>query len=221
VRLDPSLTAQIGGVVLHNLRWRGRIFDLAIGSRRTTVTLESGPPLPVTTGTGGMREVVAGHSLSLPTGRPDLAPSTEDPLRCAAATADSAQPGAPALAAVDGSPATDWEPASLPASLTVPLHGARRIARATVTWGQSWPPAPEPNVPPPPGPVKTRRATDYVLLGSRNGHRWKPLATVAGRTTGTVDELHFKPTKIRFLRLEETAATEGEPPILEELEASR
>jgi trehalose/maltose hydrolase-like predicted phosphorylase len=230
VRLDPSLTAQIGGVVLHGLRWHGRVFDVAIGGRRTTITVDSGAPLPVRYGASGVRTVSAGGSLAVPTRRPDLLPSREDPLRCAAAEASSASPGAPALAAVDGSPATDWEAESLPASLTVPLHGARRIDRATVRWGQSWPGAPEPNVPPPPGPVVTRRATDYVLLGSRDGKHWKRLATVEGRTEGTVDELRFRPTAVRFLRLEVTAATEGlpgkeepakeEPPLLEELSAS-
>jgi hypothetical protein len=224
VRLDPSLTAQIGGVVLHRLRWRGRVFNLAIGAHRTTLTLESGPPLPVRAGSGGLRRVSAGHSLTLPTRRPDLTP-TRDPLRCAAASADSAQPGAPALAAVDGSPATDWAAASLPASLTVPLHGVHRLDRATVRWGRSWEPAPEPNVHPPAHPVVTRRATDYVLLGSRDGQHWKRLAKVTGRTKGTVDKLHFRPTSVRLLRLKVTAATKGieakeEPPLLEELAAT-
>jgi trehalose/maltose hydrolase-like predicted phosphorylase len=224
VRLDPSLTAQIGGVVLHHLRWRGRVFDVAIGAHHTTVTLVSGPPLPVRAGSGGVRRVSAGHSLTLPTRRPDLTP-TRDALRCAAASASSAQPGAPALAAVDGSPATDWAAASLPASLTVPLHGVRRLDRASVRWGRSWQPAPAPNVHPPAHPVVTRRATDYVLLGSRDGHHWKQLAKVAGRTKGTVDKLHFRPASVRFLRLKVAAATKGiegkeEPPLLEELKAT-
>jgi hypothetical protein len=224
VRLDPSLTAQIGGVVLHHLRWRGRVFDVAIGAHRTTVTLESGPPLPVRAGSGGVRRVSAGHSLTLPTRRPDLTP-TRDALRCAAASASSAAPGAPALAAVDGSPATDWEAASLPASLTVPLHGVRHLDRASVRWGRSWQPAPAPNVHPPAHPVVTRRATDYVLLGSRDGHHWQRLAKVAGRTKGTVDKLRFRPASVRFLRLKVTAATKGiegkeEPPLLEELAAT-
>src|SRR6185437_13105276 len=50
--------------------------------------------------------------------------------------------GAPALAAVDGSPATDWQPAKVHATLTArlaPLTG--RIRTITVRWGRMWPPA--------------------------------------------------------------------------------
>ena len=33
VALDPSLNSQIGGIVLHNLQWRGRTFTVAIGQQ--------------------------------------------------------------------------------------------------------------------------------------------------------------------------------------------
>jgi trehalose/maltose hydrolase-like predicted phosphorylase len=231
VRLDPLLNKQVGEVVLHHLRWHGRVFDVAIGPRSTTITLDSGPSLPVKDGSsplpGGSAKkltVSAGESIALPTRRPDR-PTRRDPLRCAAATASSANPGAPALAAVDGSPATQWEAAALPASLTVPLRGTRQVDGATVRWGHAWPPPPKPNVPPPFHPVRTRRATDYVLLGSSDGSHWRPLATVTGRAKGTVDRLRFPPTSVRYLRLKVTAATKGlegkeEPPLLQELSAS-
>lgn len=223
VRLDPMLNAQVGEVALHHLRWRGRIFDVAIGPRRTTITLVSGPPLPVKAGSGKVQQVKVGGTLAIPTRRPDLAP-TRDPLRCAPATASSASPGAPALAAVDGSSATQWEAASLPASLTVPLHGAHRIDGATLRWGRAWPGPPGPNVPPPSHPARIRRATDYVLQGSRDGKHWQRLAKATG-ATGTVDTLRFHPTSVRYLRLKVTAATKGlegeeEPPLLETLRAS-
>jgi trehalose/maltose hydrolase-like predicted phosphorylase len=218
VALDPSLTSQLPGVVLHQLHWRGRTFDVKVGQRQTTVTLESGAPLPVKTG-GQIHKVRAGAPLTIPTRRPDLTPTT-NPLRCQAAQATSAHAGAPALAAVDGSPATDWEPTSLPAKLTVPLHGTHRLDGATLRWGQTWPPAPKPNVHPPAKPVKTRRATAYVLEGSLDGRHWQRLATVKNRAKGTVDHLHFAPASVKFLRLKETAATEGEPPLLEEIETS-
>jgi hypothetical protein len=58
--------------------------------------------------------------------------------------ADGGQPGAPALAAVDGSPATDWQPVSVPASLTAPTSAAgRTIGRVVVTWGRLWPEPPK------------------------------------------------------------------------------
>jgi trehalose/maltose hydrolase-like predicted phosphorylase len=229
VRLDPTLNEQVGEVVLHHLRWRGRVFDLAIGPRSTTLTVDSGAPLPViddyaSVGTHAVLKVAAGESTSLPTRRPDGSTPKGDALRCAAARATSAAPGAPALAAFDGSPSTQWEATELPASLTVPLHATRKIGSATVRWGRVWPPPPGPNVPPPAHPVRTRRATDYVLLGSRDGKRWRPLARVAGRAKGLVDELRFKPTPVRYLRLKVTAATKGlegkeEPPLLQELAA--
>jgi hypothetical protein len=176
-----------------------------------------------TVGAAKVLKVRAGKSISLPTRRPDARP-TRDALRCAAATATSAAPGAPALAAVDGSGATQWEAASLPATLTVPLKSAHRIDSVTLRWGLVQPGPPGPNVPPPPHPVRTRRATDYVVLGSRDGEHWHRLATVSGHATGTSDSLRFPPTKVRFLRLKVTAATKGlegteEPPLLQEIKA--
>jgi trehalose/maltose hydrolase-like predicted phosphorylase len=218
VALDPSLTSQLPGVVLHQLHWRGRTFDVKVGQRQTTVTLESGAPLPIKTG-GQIHKVRSGAPLTIPTRRPDLTPTT-NPLRCQAAKATSAHAGAPALAAVDGSPATDWEPTSLPAKLTVPLHGTHRLDGATLRWGQTWPPAPKANVHPPAKPVTPRRATDYVLEGSLDGSHWQRLASVKNRAKGTVDHLHFAPASVKFLRLKETAATKGEPPLLEEVETS-
>lgn len=141
-------------------------------------------------------------------------------MRCGAATASSSQIGAPALAAVDGSPATDWQPASLPATVTAPIAGAlgRTVRTATVQWGQQWPPSPAPNVPPPPGPVTTLRASSYTLQASANGRTWRTIATVSGRTAGTLDVLHFAPTRARFIRISITSGTGSQPPMLEELQ---
>jgi hypothetical protein len=45
---------------------------------------------------------------------------------------------------VDGSPATDWQPVSVPASLTAPTSAAgRTIGRVVVTWGRLWPEPPK------------------------------------------------------------------------------
>jgi hypothetical protein len=52
VRLDPSLTAQLSGVVLHNLAWHGHRFTIAIKGEETRLSIDSGGPLPVT---------IAGH----------------------------------------------------------------------------------------------------------------------------------------------------------------
>jgi hypothetical protein len=159
---------------------------VAVGSRASTVTLLSGDPLPLRT-PQGPRTVTAGHSVSIPTARPDLR-ATGNAVRCQTARGSSAQSGAPALAAVDGSAATGWQPVSVPATLTAPTRpGRRTLDRAVVSWGQLWPAQPKPNVHPKPGPVKTLRPGRYLVQVSTNGRRWLTVADVAGhrnRTTG-------------------------------------
>lgn len=217
VRLDPSLTGQLSRVVLHDLAWHGSRFDVAIGDRTTRVTLDSGPALPVSVD-GATRIVSRGGALTVPTRRPDRTP-TGDALRCGQATASSAQSGADPLAAVDGSPATDWQPTQVPATFSAPLRGEQILSTATVTWGQQWPGVPGPNVPPPPGPVTTLRATDYVLAVSSDGRIWHTVATVTGRESGTQDVLRFTPVRARYVSLRITAAAGDTSPMLEELTA--
>ena len=219
VALAPSLTSQLGGVVLHNIAWRGRTFTVSIGPKTTTVTLDSGSALPIGTPSG--REIVSpGQTLRLATARPDLK-HTGDLVRCQDASASSAQPGAPALAAVDGSPATDWQPTSIPATFTVPTaSGQQQVSRAVVQWGREWPPAPGPNIPPPPGPVTTLRASSYKLQVSSDGSTWHTVASVSGQQTGTKDVLQFKPVSATFVRIEITASTNGTPPLLQEVKVT-
>ena len=215
VQLGPSLTRQIGGIVLRDLAWHGTRFTVAIGQATTTVSVQSGPALPATAD-GTTRSVAPGGTLTLPTRRPDLTP-TSDLARCQPATASSAQPGAGPLAAVDGSPATGWQPQQITASLHVPLAREAVISGATLQWGQQWPPQPAPNVHPPAGPVQTLRASTYQFVVSLNGQDWTVVATVAGRTTGTTDVLTFPPARARYVGVRITAATYNTPPILEEL----
>jgi trehalose/maltose hydrolase-like predicted phosphorylase len=219
VALAPSLTSQLGGVVLHDIAWRGRTFTVSIGPKTTTVTLDSGSALPIGTPSG--REIVSpGQTLRMQTARPDLT-HTNDLVRCQSASASSAQPGAPALAAVDGSPATDWEPTTVPATLTIPTAaGQQQVSRAVVRWGREWPPAPGPNIPPPPGPVKTLRASSYKLQVSSDGSNWQTVASVSGQQTGTRDVLQFKPVTAKFVRIEITASTNGTPPLLQEVKVT-
>jgi trehalose/maltose hydrolase-like predicted phosphorylase len=216
VQLAPSLSAQIGALVLNGLTWRGRHFTISIGPRRTTIRLNRGAAMPVIV-RGRKRTVRAGHSLTVATRRPDLI-RTGDLVRCGDATASTAQPGAPPLAAVDGSGATDWQPASLPATLTAPVRGGpRRVRTASLRWGEQFPPAPGPNVPPPPGPVTTLRASGYTVQVSANGHAWRTVAAVSGRTTGTVDVVQFAATRARFVRVQITASATSQAPVLDEL----
>ncbi len=206
VRLAPSLGGGMSGVVLRNLTWRGRTFQISVGSHTTTLTLVSGAPLRVTT-PSGRHTVRAGHVLGIPTARPDRRPTT-DLVRCQAASATSAAPGDPALAAVDGSRATPWVPASLPATLTAPIRGGgRTIDRAVVTWGQVWPLVIKPNVHPKPTPVRTVRPRSYVLQVSSNGKTWRTLVSVSGNSARTSDVLRFKPVRARLVRIKITRGT--------------
>ncbi len=206
VRVAPALDRQISGVVLHNLSWRGRTFQVSIGSHATTVTLLSGAPLPLSTPSGA-RTVSAGQSVSIPTARPDLK-ATRDAVRCQTARSSSAQPGAPALAAVDGSPATGWQPVSVPARLTTPTGtGHRAIGRVVVQWGRLWPAAPKPNVHPAPGPVKTLRPGAYRLQVSSNGRRWLTVGQVSGHAHRATDTFTFPKVNARFVRVTFTKGT--------------
>ena len=138
-------------------------------------------------------------------------------------TASSAQPGAPALAAVDGSPATDWEPTSVNSTLTAPVAGAdARIKTVTLRWGQQWPPAPAPNVPPPPGPVTVLRPASYSVLVSRNGQTWRQVAAVSGRDGQVLDTLHLAAVRARFVRVRpDRARAPRSLPQLQELTVTR
>jgi len=216
VQLSPILTGQLGGLVLHGLWWHGRRFTVTIDQHATAITLNSGGVLPVKTGSV-IRGVGTGQTLSVATRRPDLV-QTKDVARCGDASATSSQPGAPALAAVDGSAATEWRPMAIPAMLTVRFpHGARTVSSATLTWSQQWPPAPAPNVSPPPGPVTTPRASDYNLATSIDGTTWQPVTTVMDRTSGSIDVLHFSATKARYVRVTINSSTDMQSPGLDQL----
>jgi len=219
VELKPSLNAQIGGIVLHNVQWRGRTFTVDIGQQHTTVRLQSGAPMRIAT-PAGTRRLVRGRMLTLATRRPDLA-SSSDLVRCNPATASSSQPGAPALAAVDGSPATDWEPTSVHSKLTARIAGlAAPIHTVTLRWERQWPAAPAPNVPPPPGPVTVLRPASYSVLVSRNGRSWRRVAVISGRDGQVLDTLHLHGVKARFVRIRVTAASATSLPQLDELTAT-
>ncbi|MGY0492021.1 discoidin domain-containing protein [Streptomyces sp. WG-D5] len=136
VRLDPMLPPQLArGVNVRGLTWRGRTYDVEIGAEATRVRLTGGAPFAVET--PGGRKTVTGAGLTLPTRRPDLAPTT-DAARCKPAEATSEEAGQYAGAAVDGNPATTWRPAKPGASLTVDLGGIRPVHRVEVAGAEEF-----------------------------------------------------------------------------------
>jgi len=133
VHLDPMLPPQLaGGVTLTGLHWQGRTFDVRIGPNTTTVTLRGGNAFTVES-PSGTHAVGSGSPLTLPTRRPDLAP-TDDAARCTNATASSEEAGMYAEAAVDGSDATIWAPTDATASLTDDLGARTRVSAIAVHW---------------------------------------------------------------------------------------
>jgi trehalose/maltose hydrolase-like predicted phosphorylase len=199
VHLAPALSGAIAGVTLRDLSWRGRTFTVAIQRDGTTVTLESGAPLPVST-PAGPAIVRLGHPLTAET---SVAAATKrtDPFLCNRATASNTAPGAPALAAVDGSDATDWQPAKLPATLTAPVTAPDILSSITVRWGQAWPPVLKPNVHPKPAPVQTLRSRDYEVQISPDGRTWRTVATVRTHSARLTDTIAFPATHARAVRL--------------------
>ncbi len=180
VRLDPSLPPQLAGITLSNLTWQGRTFTVHIGLKETSVTLNSGTALPVIT-PGGRKTVEAGSPLVIPTRRPDLEP-TEDLVRCRLVTATSSLPGSPAVAAVDGSPATAWTAAEPQAKLTVDLAAPATLGKIKVLRGN-------------------RDPFPYTVEASSDGVGWKTIATATANSPTGVDEFNSPPVQAKFIRL--------------------
>ena len=190
IRLDPMLPPQLaGGVTLRGLHWHGRTFDVRIGANTTTVTLRSGGALPVDA-RGTHHEVGSGSPLSLPTRRPDLAPTT-NLARCKPATATSEEAGMYAEAAVDGSHATIWAPADATGALTVDLRAKVDIGSILVRWTDALP------------------ASSRIQV-SHDGAKWRDVSPAADGTVA--------PVAARYVRVALTRASGAERTGIRELE---
>ncbi len=199
VHLSPALSGDITGVTLRDLSWHGRTFTVAIQRDRATVTLLQGAPLPITT-PAGQATVRPGHPVTIATQSAAASHTATDPLLCGDARASNTAPGAPALAAVDGSSATDWQPAKLPATLTAPTNAPRSLSSVTVRWGRAWPPVLKPNVHPKPGPVETLRSRDYTVQ-VQTGGGWSTVARVRTDSARLTDTVTFPAVRARAVRL--------------------
>ena len=188
IRLDPFLPPQLaGGLRLTGLRWQGRVFDLDLRPTGATVTLREGPPMPIE----GHGTVVGGTPLTLPIRG----------ARCPAASANDADPSAPADAAVDGSLVTAWQSGADPATpSTLTVRASGTISRAAMTWDESRPLAP-------------------YLLQAHTGGAWRTVATVRG--TGDTDTVTFAPVSADAVRLKIPATRlAGDNPRLAEFTVS-
>lgn len=135
---DPLVPPQLAdGVDVKGLRYQGRIVNIHLDGRQSTLTLVSGDELSVET-TQGLRKVKAGQTLKAQTRRPDL-DKTDDLARCTSVTADNSGLGSYPDAAIDGSVSTTWRAASSSGALTVDLGTAQKVGRVEVRWGAQAP----------------------------------------------------------------------------------
>ncbi|WP_105968734.1 discoidin domain-containing protein [Streptomyces geranii] len=191
IRLDPLLPPQLKeGVTLHGLRWQGRTFDIAIGPEETTVRLTGGDPMRVASPDGD-RLVSGSAPAVLKTRRPDRDP-TDNLARCARVGASTEEPGAYAVAAVDGNDTTFWSPDGTEGTVTLDLRRPRRLTHVTTRWRDPLP------------------ATHSVEV-SRDGDGWTTVRPegVAGTLT--------PPVGARYVRVTARGDGTDERPALEEL----
>ena len=217
VGLDPTLNSQIGGIVLHAVQWRGRTFQVTIGQQRTTVTLQSGAPLPIPT-PGGLRTVSTRPSADA--GHPPARSHRLErpgPLRArrghqlspgrAGAGRGRRQPGH-RLAAGDGARVTDR---AAPAAGRPDRHDHAAVGSSVAGRARSEHSAA-------PGPVVVLRPASYsVQVSEQRTHVADGGADRRSRRQ-SLDTVHLKhAVKARFVRIRVTAASSTKLPMLEEL----
>jgi trehalose/maltose hydrolase-like predicted phosphorylase len=164
VVLDPMLPPQMKGLHLTGLQWHGRSFDIAIAPFATTITLTSGPDLPLRIN-GATQTVTTGTPLAVSTRRPDLTPTT-DLARCRPVSANADSPGFPALAAVDGETSTAWHATSPDAMLTVDLGTPVKLRQIVVH--------------------SEHKQNEFSLDVSLNGKDWVTVATRRTRNSANI-----------------------------------
>ncbi|KAI9732730.1 MAG: alpha,alpha-trehalase ath1 [Claussenomyces sp. TS43310] len=156
--LDPMMVPQIpNGVQLRGVKYQGATLDINIGLENTTISRrrDSGRSeletdensILLTIRIGGKALLPGDHTLrpgttlTVPTRRPDRN-GTAIPgnlAQCRRVSSPPQQPHVPGrlpLAAVDGSNATLWQPATpAPASLVIDLGMRRPVAAISINWG--------------------------------------------------------------------------------------
>jgi hypothetical protein len=189
IRLNPLLPPQLpNGVKLRGLRWQGRTFDLTVGPEETTVRLTGGEPMRVESSQGNQM-VSTSQPAVLKTRRPDRDP-TDNVARCATVNASSEDPGAYAVAAVDGNDTTFWSPTGSKGSMTVDLQRTRQVTHIITSWRKPQPAA-------------------VTVAVSRDGNTW-----TAVRPTGDTDALP-SPVDARYVRVTGQSSDKAKPALQE------
>ncbi|WP_395695404.1 discoidin domain-containing protein [Nocardioides sp.] len=202
--LDPTLPPALSrGLRLTGLQWQGRTVDVDLGAEQTVVTMSSGAPMRVHA-PDGTRRLAVGAPVTLATRQPHVGSADLALCRPVTAHVTTADPSAPPEAAVDGSPATVWGPASDPAtpsSLTVELAGRRSVSHAVLVW-------------------RTRPLATYAVQVHHAG-AWRTVAHVASTASDT-DDVSFAPVTADAVRLRLPPTRRGgDNPLLAELRVTR
>ncbi|KAH6699031.1 family 65 glycoside hydrolase [Leptodontidium sp. MPI-SDFR-AT-0119] len=146
--MDPMMVPQLSkGLTLKGVKYQGAVLDISIGPETTTITCQktaySTPAITIRLGGKALKPgdypLYAGETLTVPTRRPDRN-GTAIPgnfAQCAPASSPQSHvPGRLPLAAVDGSNATLWQPASSSlSSLFIDLGYLRTVSRVSINWG--------------------------------------------------------------------------------------
>ena len=196
VFVGPNLPPQLAGLTLHDLVWRGRVFTIHVGPRDTTITLNSGSPLPIISDSGSTT-IAPGSPLVLRTRRSDKLP-TDNLSRCVSVTASSWLPGFPPVAAVDGSPATSWIAASPHATFTLRFANYVAVGGIQVIRGSSDP-------------------FSYSVQAPADGNHWRTVATAPASSNGVDDLIGFPPISVNTLKLVFDGSGTAKPPNIAEV----
>jgi hypothetical protein len=146
--MDPMMVPQLpDGIVLKGVKYQGAVLDIFIGQETTTITrrIVSSSPTPVIIRIGGKAlepadyVLSSGETLTVATRRPDRNGTaiSGNLAQCAPVFSPHLHvPGRVPLAAVDGSNATLWQPASPDtSSLTIDLGHLRVTSAISINWG--------------------------------------------------------------------------------------
>ncbi|GAA5820821.1 hypothetical protein JCM3770_000353 [Rhodotorula araucariae] len=155
LHFDPILPPQLSNYTVKGMKWHGGVFDVNVNTNETTITYRRGAngTVPVEIGRKndktGNYTLALGESLTVPT-RSTTGTLIEGNLaQCQSTLGDDAQfhlvnstsrPGEFALAAIDGSNSTVWQPYTPdPTSMVVDLGKEQPIKAFHLNWGNEPP----------------------------------------------------------------------------------
>jgi hypothetical protein len=116
-------------------------------------------------------------------------------------TASSSLPGSPAVAAVDGIPATAWVAREAHAEFTIQLSNSAKLSSVAVVRG-------------------TPKPLHYSVELSTDRTHWTSVAEASGLLSGTTEatqELRFAPRAARYVRLVFPGIGDAQPPNITEI----